>query len=389
MTERQEGGSAPLKDIEVLDLTHLIAGPFCTMLLSDAGANVIKVEPPEGELSRRRGVIREAGTGTSVSSFFVACNRGKKSVILDLKSDLGRSRFFELVDRADVVVENFRPEVLDNLGLGWSVLSARRPSLIFCSIHYDGATDSTVDAGTKPTEAKSRGALAIIAEAQSGLASHCRDSSGLPIQYGAPLGDFIAGLNAYGAIVTALRGRDQTGEGKRISISMLGSMLAINTCAVAAFQLGSIEEFGHAVPYGYFECSDGYAAIGVNSDVFWVKFCTAIEMPELAHDSRYETYAERKARGVEVNKLVSRWTRNRTRGDVLDILERFGIPVGILRTTREVSTSTDFQEAGLLQEVEDGYGDAVLLPSNQMGFGNARSRVPTFGEHTDETFSVE
>lgn len=352
----------PLSHLNVLDLTHLVAGPYCTMLLSDAGAHVTKIEPPGGELSHRRGAIRTYPSGQTASSYILAFNRGKDCIAIDLKTDSGRSIFFSLLRSADVVVENFRQGALERLGLGWDVLRRHKSDIILCSINYAAALEK--DDGIK------RGALAIIAEAESGLASLCTDDTGRPISYDAPLADFITGLMAYSTIVTRLASREATGRGEpeHIEISMLSGMLSLNSCAIAAFGISGKEKLGAAVPYGYFRCADGYFAIGVNSDRAWADLCDAMNQPCLGDDSRFQTYQGRVDHKEDITRIVERWARERRRDEIVTRLNGFGVPVGAMNTVGEAAGSVEYAQAGLLIQVGDGYGGHVSLPANPMGF---------------------
>lgn len=244
---------APLGGMMVVDFTHLVAGPFCTMLLADAGADVVKIEPPWGDHSRMRGPTRQEGE-VSVSSYLAAGNRGKRSLALNLKTQGGHSAAEELLERADIVIENFAPGVISRMGFDFNEFRARRPEVITASISLFGGQAGEGRLAGRP-------GLAIVAESESGLASLCRDSQGMPIPFGFVLGDIASGLAAYGAIVTALLHRQVTGIGRHIDIAMVHTLMAFNGIAIAGQSLGNDSDRPLPTsPYGYFVARDGFVS---------------------------------------------------------------------------------------------------------------------------------
>jgi crotonobetainyl-CoA:carnitine CoA-transferase CaiB-like acyl-CoA transferase len=368
---------APLGGIMVLDFTHLVAGPFCTMLLADAGADVVKLEPPWGDNSRKRGPTRHEGE-VSVSSYLAAGNRGKRSLALNLKTEGGRSAAKELLERADIVIENFAPGVISRMGFDFNELRARRPEVITASISLFGGRAVEGRLARRP-------GLAIVAESESGLASLCRDSQGTPIPFGFVLGDIASGLAAYGAIVTALLHRQVSGIGRHIDIAMVHTLMAFNGIAIAAQSLADDGERPVATsPYGYFLARDGFVAIAVNLDPLWVKFTTAIGRPELASDPRYAHHADRDPRGEEVTDIVEAWTSPRTCDEVVSTLSPIGVPCGRLTTPAELLASPDLRRLGFLKTVADGMGGSVDVVSNPLGYDAGYPAIPGVGEQTAE-----
>jgi crotonobetainyl-CoA:carnitine CoA-transferase CaiB-like acyl-CoA transferase len=371
--------TAPLAGIRVVDFTHLVAGPFCTMMLSDAGASVFKIEPPWGDSSRFRGARRDGADGRHVSGYVVATNRGKQSVVLDLKSDAGKQMALELIEGADVLIENFAPGVLDRLGLGPTEMRARFPRLITASISLFGAMEDD--------SIPERSGLAIVAEAESGLAERARDENGKPVPFGFPLGDIASGMTAYAGILTALIARGVTGVGRHVDVSMVRTLFAFNATAVAGYALaGEGERAITTAPYGYYPCADGYVAVAVNVDPLWVRFCQAIGRPELAEDVRYAHYSARDPRVAEVEEIVIAWTRSRSKAEIVDCLARAGVPCGAVNTIGDVVTQPIYRQAGLFTEVDDGMGGVAEVPHNPMGYERSGAAIPQIGENTADVF---
>ena len=277
--------NGPLSGIRVVDFTHILAGPFCTQLLADAGASVIKIEPPGGEWSRQRGPQRIGSNGEVVSSYFAGVNRGKRGITLDLKNPAGLELARSLISTADVIVENFSPGTMEKLGLGLSALREEHPRLVTASISLFGGLEA---AGPLAE----RGGLAIVAEAESSLMSQHRSKDGRPITTPYGLGDMASGLAAYSAIVTALYERESTGIGRHVDIAMIRVLLSFNAISITAEQITSQGRTGSkpraTAAMGIFEASNGYVTIGVNSDSLFQRLAVAMGKPELADDPRYQ-----------------------------------------------------------------------------------------------------
>ena len=367
-----------LAGLRVVDLSHLVAGPMCTMLLADAGAEVIKVEPPWGDSCRVRGMVRHSPQG-EVSSYLAAGNRGKKSIAVDLKASEGLGVVRSLIGSADIVVENFGPGTMDKLGLGLAGLRQADPRLVTASITLFGA-------GATDSRLRDRRGVALIAEAESGLAGICTDPSGTPVRFGLPLGDTVAGMTAYAGIMTALLRRQLTGVGSHVDISMVGAMHALNGCYVAASSIGgdAAARSVATAPYGFFRSSDGFVAIGVNVDRLWAKFAVAIGRPELARDPRYSTYLERDTRIAEVGQLVTQWTSVRTAREIVRQLDRHGIPCGVVSSGESLRTDPTYQDLGLFVQVEDGLDGTIDVPADPLGLTPPDVRLPFLGQHTRE-----
>jgi crotonobetainyl-CoA:carnitine CoA-transferase CaiB-like acyl-CoA transferase len=373
---------SPLAGLKVIDFPHLGAGPFCTMMLAGAGATVIKIEPPWGDSSRLRGATRKAPDGRHVSGYVVAGNRGKKAIILDIKSEAGREIALRLIADADVVMENFAPGVLDRIGLGLGQLREKYPRLVTASISLLGSTEGT--------NLPQRTGLAIVAEAESGVASRALDAEGRPVPYGVPIGDMASGLTAYAGIVTALLARGITGVGRHIDVSMVRTLFAFNATAVAGYALaGEAEQSITTSPYGYYPSGDGYVAIACNVDPLWVKFCEAIGRPELGTDERYSHYTQRDPRVQEVTDIVLDFTMSRTSKEIVEILAGAGVPCGRINRVGDIVADPVYREAGLFTTVLDGLGGTVDIPRNPMGYERPNTQIPQMGEHTVEVLRTE
>jgi len=368
------GDPGPLHGVRVLDFTHVLAGPYCTQLLADAGANVIKVEPPGGEYSRVRGPRRQAADGATVSSYHAAINRGKRSICLDLRTPAGLSVAERLIATVDVCVENFAPGALTRRGIDFAQLRIRDPRLITVSISLYGGVEYADDLAA-------RGGLAIVAEAESTITS-MTTADGVPLKLGMPLGDMGTGVTAYGAVVTALYERERTGVGRHLDISMVKALLAINASAITGQQIAVDDPTDADVAgYGIFACADGFVAIGVNSDTLFTRIADAINRPELAQDPRYATYRERDSRIPEINAVISAWTAQRSADSVVERLFAYRVPSGRVATPESVLKNGALRGLGFFQEVQDGLGGTISTPANPMRFAQSRVGLPRLNEH--------
>ena len=367
----------PLDGLRVLDFTHLIAGPLCTMLLADAGAEVIKVEPPYGDRARFRGAEHQRADGSVLSAYHAAYNRGKKSIVIDLKRPESQSVVRRILAKCDVLVENFSPGVMDRLGLSLRELRCAHPTLITASI---GVFSQDISGSAAVNDRDGRRGLALIAEAESGIMSVRTDLP--PSDLGFQLGDQATGLFAYSAILTALYRRQARGCGSHVSISMIDSLVALNSSAFANFSIGGEEavETPNAV-YDYFETTDGFVAIGLSTDEQWSRFVAALDASDLRDASNLSSYHLRNEHRDFIRNRVSLWTQRRSCDEVIHTLEDARIPCGKRRSVPEIATSSLGAE---FLEVSDSYGTRVRVPRNPMGFVPKDPRIPELGEHTNE-----
>jgi len=369
--------SLPLDGIRVLDLTHALAGPYCTMLLGDLGADVIKLEPPTGDHSRQWGPPFIG----SESSYFLSVNRNKRSVVLDLKHAAARSAARALAMASDVVVESFKPGTAERLGLGPKELRARKPDLVYASISGYGQNQPTL-AGYDQ-----------IAQGTSGLMSLTGTADGPPTKVGVPVGDISAGMFAAHAILAALVARARTGQGAYIDVALNDALLALHTYQAGRFfatgEAPGREGNHHATiaPYGSFKARDGFINVAVGSDAQYHRFCEALEAPELASDPRFTTNAQRQEARSELTQEIERRLQRDSRAQWLDRLERHGIPAGPIMDLQEAFSSPLATQRDMRVEVNHpaaGKISQVGAPWKMDGHSSPiRLLPPTLGQHTE------
>ncbi len=368
----------PLSGFRILDLTRIISGPFCTSLLADMGAEVIKIETPgEGDPVRAQGVIRDG-----LSWYFANYNRNKKSVTLDLYSEEGKAVLRRLIAECDVIVENYRPGVMQKMGLGDEALKALKPDIIHCSINGFGTTGPYRD----------RPAFDFIAQAMSGFMSLNGAESQPPMRAGPPISDLVAGMNGALGIVAALLRRERTGQGDSVSVSLLGSMIGLlsfqasNYFADGRLPARTGNDHGIASPYGLFETADGQVAIAPSNDVVYHKLLDALELAELRADPRFATNADRMRNRGAITEAIQTRTRQHTSAHWIERLNRFGVPCGQVLNLQEVFQDPQVQDQRMAIDVpHGGHGDVRML-GFPIKFAQAEARpvqpAPALGADT-------
>jgi formyl-CoA transferase/CoA:oxalate CoA-transferase len=376
--------SGPLSGITVLDLTRVLSGPYCTMVLADLGARVIKVEHPgKGDDTRQWG---PPFVGDE-SAYFLSVNRNKESVTLDFKHAEGREVLHRLIDRADVLVENFKPGTLDRAGFGWETVHARCPRLVYASISGYGQT------GPRRGEP---GYDAVI-QAEGGLMSVTGDGDGPPYRLGVAISDIVAGLFTAHGVLAALYAREQSGEGQRVDIGMLDT-----TAALLTYQAGNYFATGDVplrlgnrhptiTPYQTFATADGDIVVAVGNDGIWRRFCPAIDRPALASDPRFLTNRDRMANYDALNDELGQAMRLRTRADWTARFLEAGVPCGAVRDIGEVLA--DPQVAA--REMVATLPHPTVGPTRVIGTpiklsatpGSIRTAPPTLGQHTGDVLA--
>ena len=376
---------APLTGVRVVDLSRALAGPYATMMLADAGADVIKVEPPAGDDSRGWGPF--AGVdGPRESAYFMSANRGKRSVRLDLKARHGADRLRWLLSSADVLVENYRPGVLDRLGFAPVALRELNPRLVVLSLTGFGSTGPD---GTRP-------GFDQIVQAEGGLMSLTGEPDGDPLRVGLPIADILAGMfGAYG-VLAALRERDRSGQGQRVDTSLLAAVVAVHAYHGAGRLLTGEEprrtgnRHPSIAPYGVFRCSDANIVIAVGSESLWHKFAAALGLDPDAPGMG--SNIERVARVVEVERAVNAVLGNRTADEAMALLEEAGVPAGRIRTIGEVYASPQVQHLGLIERMTHPTLGEVHVPGTPLRWSRwqrpAAMHPPLLGEHEDEVFAA-
>ncbi len=373
----------PLDGVRVLDLSRVMAGPFCTMLLGDLGAEVIKIEPPEGDDSRKFAVMVNGE-----STYFLSVNRNKKSVVVDLKKPEGVEIVRRLAAVSDVVVENFRPGVAKRLGVDYASLSKVNPSLIYCSISGFGQTGSYAQ---KP-------GYDLIALAMSGMMDLTGEPERGPVKFAVPIADITAGMFAAISILSALIERSKTGKGRYIDVSMLDVQLYLLTHQASAYLIGGQEpkRMGSAhpsiVPYQAFRASDGYIIVAVANDNQFRKLCEAIGAPELADDQRFRTNADRVRNRADLLSLLEPVFLKRTVEEWVEVLERADVPVAPVKSVRQALSDPYVEERGLIQKVEHPKAGLIPLLAFPVLFDDERPPIrsppPLLGQHTEEVLRM-
>lgn len=374
----------PLDGVKVVELAHLVAAPHAAMLMAEEGAEVIKVEPPKGELSRSREPTRKLGPHR-VSGHFGACNRGKRSIALDLKTDAGQEVMRKLLSEANVFITNVRADALRRLGLHPDRLHEAFPHLIIVIISGFGYKKAGLFEG--------RAGLAMVGEALSGSTGLARDHQGNPVWCGFALGDVAAGMSAHSAALLAMRMQEKTGKGRVIDITLAECMLPMVASAITRVQLAdddAKESAGpnnyHGVPYGTFKAKDGHVNIGVNNDKLWRQFCVGIGRPELGTDPRYAVYMDRAARMAEVLEITESFTSQRTRKELIRIFEDVDVPIAEILTIPESMSNDYYALRGAFCQVDDGLGGELKLPIDPTRFfdPSVTKSLPRLDQHREE-----
>ena len=368
----------PLAGIRVLDFTRVLAGPAASLALADLGAEVFKIEPP-GMGDETRGFPPVRG---GESHYFLSINRGKKSIVVDLKAPEGLALVKELSAKCDIVVENYRPGVMDRLGLGYEVLSAINPGLIYCSISGYGQTGPLKD---NPS-------FDIVLQAMSGAFSLNGEPGRLPTKLGLPLGDLAGGINGPIAILGALFERTRTGRGRFIDISLVDGLQGmLGYFAQLAFFTGKDPEptgsqHQYLVPYGTFAAADGAIVIACLTPGFWGKICEAIERPELTDDPRYDSLEKRRDAREDVNAEVTMFTSTRTVQQLVKIFTVHEVPHAPILKVLEALDSPQTRHREMVVEVEHAGLGKIPIVSRPFKFDEAMpppAAPPVLGQHTD------
>ncbi|MGE8318321.1 MAG: CaiB/BaiF CoA transferase family protein [Comamonas sp.] len=368
-----------LDGIRIVDLTRILSGPFCTMLLADLGADVVKIETPEGDPVRGQGEIVDG-----LSWYFAAFNRNKRSVVLDLRSPEGLEQLRHLLRGADVVVDNFRPGVMEAMGLGWEALQQLSPGIIHTSISGFGADGPYA----------SRPAFDFIAQAMSGFMSLNGDAASGPLRSGAPISDLIAGNYAALGTVAALLRRAQTGQGERVGAALTDGLISYGAFASANFfangQLPVATGHDHSLvaPYGLFAAADGEIAVAPSNDAVYQKLLGALDLLALNDDPRFASNAARVRHRAQINALINAVTVRQGKAHWIEVLNRAGVPCGLVQNLAEVYADPQVQHQQMVIDVpHPGHGTVRML-GFALKFGQqpcaVRRPAPGLGEHTAE-----
>ena len=373
-------GAAPLDGLLVVDFTRVLSGPYCTMLLGDMGARVIKIEQPgRGDDTRAWG---PPFVGAE-SAYFLSINRNKESLTLDLKHPSARSIVERLLERADVLVENFRPGTMERLGLGYDVVSSRFPRLVYCSISGFGQT------GPRRNQA---GYDAVV-QAEGGLMSITGAADGPPHRLGVAISDIVSGMFAAQGIAMALLARERSGKGQLVDVGMLDATAALLTYQAAICFATDVppKRMGNRhptiVPYETFAASDGDVVLAVGNDEQWRRFCDTAGLADLARDVRFATNRVRVENYDVLQPFIAERVRTRTRDEWLKDLRAAGVPCGAVRDVAEVLADPQLAEREMVASVEHATLGAVRVLGVPMKLSatpaSVRTAPPTLGQHTD------
>ncbi|QDR79427.1 CaiB/BaiF CoA transferase family protein [Sporomusa termitida] len=369
-----------LAGIRVLDLSRVLAGPYCTMMLADFGADIIKIEPPDGgDDSRAFGPF----IGNE-SAYFMSLNRNKRSMTLNFKRQAECDLFKEMVKQADVVVENYRPGTMEKFGLGYDVLQQINPKLIYAACSGFGHTGPYRD---KP-------AYDIIVQAMGGIMSITGAENGEPTRIGASIGDVIAGMfTAYG-VMLALYHRERTGAGQKVDVGMLDCQLAILENAIARYVTsGAVpgplgNRHPSITPFASYTASDGYIIVGAGNDRLWERLCTILDRPDLIKDPRFDNNGHRTAHAKELGDILNGIFKAGTIKEWLAILEAAGLPCAPINTIDKVVNDPHVKARDMIVEVEHPVAGSLKMPGVPVKLsatpGAVETHAPLLGQHTGE-----
>lgn len=371
------GWAGPLQGVRVLDFTRVLAGPAASLALADLGAEVWKVEPHEtGDETRLFPPFRE-----QQSHYFLSVNRGKKSIVLDLKTEEGAELARALAAQCDVLIENYRPGVMDRLGLGYERLSAANPRLIYCAISGFGMTGPLRD----------RPSFDIVLQALSGAFSVNGEAGRPPTKLGIPLGDLVGGIGGPIGILAALYERSQTGRGRLIDVSLLDGMInMLGYLAQLSFFTGEDpqprgSEHPNLVPYGSFPAQDGSIIIACLMNVFWQRICRALDMEV---DARFDTIEKRRDQRQAVNELISNITRHKTIAELVERFTEHEVPHAPILGIREALAQPQAVARELVVETDHAVLGRIPIVNRALKFPGDPQPTPTappvLGQHTDE-----
>ncbi|HEU5103236.1 MAG TPA: CoA transferase [Roseiflexaceae bacterium] len=374
----------PLEGLRVLDLTRALAGPFCSQMLGDMGADVLKVEQPGvGDNARGWGPPFQGGE----SSYFLSVNRNKRSLALNLRDERGAEVLRQLVARSDVLLENFVPGTLDRLGFSYETCRAIRPDLIYCSISGFGQIGPE----------RERAAYDQVVQGMGGIMSVTGEVGGPPMRVGIAIADIMAGMFAAYAVQVALYHRERTGLGQLIDTSLLDGQLAMMT-----YQAGRYFATGEApsssgnqhptiVPYGVYRASDAYFNLAVGTEDLWRRFCAVLEIEDLRADPRFATNRDRLAHRDELNALLEPLFASRTIGEIQELMDRASVPCGAVRDLHAAFSDPQVDALGLVASLDHPTAGPIKVVGPPYRFSETPPEVrlppPLLGQHTDEVLA--
>jgi crotonobetainyl-CoA:carnitine CoA-transferase CaiB-like acyl-CoA transferase len=356
----------PLAGLRVVDLTRILSGPFCTMHLADLGADVIKVEPAEGDPIRQQGEIVNG-----LSWYFAAFNRNKRSVRLDLRSDDGMAALRRLIATADAVVDNFRPDVMARMGLDWDSLQALSPGIVHASVNGFGETGPYAD----------RPSFDFIAQAMSGFMSLNGTPETGPLRTGIPVSDLVAGAYAALGTVAALLRKQRTGQGERVSAALtdglisFGAFASANYLATGSMPAATGNDHALVSPYGLFTAADGELAIAPSNDGVYLKLLKALGLERLREDPRFASNALRMQNRPQINAILNGVLVTQPRAHWIGVLNAAGVPAGTVQTLAEAYADPQVQWQQMVLDVDHPGRGTVRMTGFPMKFRQAPCRI--------------
>ena len=386
-----DGVDGALEGLTVIDLTQMLAGPYCTQLLADQGATVIKVEPLEGEHTRTVGPYLPEDGEKAFSGYFQSINRNKLSLALNLKIPEGRAILKRLVEGADVLVENFRAGVMERLELSYEALREVNPRLVYAAIRGFG------DPRTGKSPYVAWPAFDVVAQAMGGIMGITGPDAETPLKVGPGVGDIVPAMQAAIGILAAVHRAGRTGRGQFVDVAMTDGVLAL--CERIVYQHSYRGDVAHPEgnrhplfsPFGMFPARDGWVTIACPQDEFWEVLCNLIGKPELAGDERFATNEARVENNAEVSEILSTWSGSHTKKELIALLGGH-IPFAPVYTVADILEDEHFRVRGMIAHVElPGLGRTVAIAETPIHMtetpGGVRRRAPLLGEHTDEVLA--
>jgi CoA:oxalate CoA-transferase len=381
-----ESPPQPLEDVRVLDFTLMLAGPFATMILGDYGAEIIKIEPPgKGDYTRHIGPFAHHDTEQRAGGFFLSISRNKKSVTLNLKNPKGLEIAKELVKDSDVVIENFRPGVMDRLGLGYEALKEINPKIVYTSISGFGQSGPYRD----------RPSFDLIAQAMGGVMAMTGPKGGPPYKVGPGIGDTWAATFAAYATMVALHWANKTGQGQHVDCAMYDTMLYMIERAIMMYSIASIisGRDGNAhplyAPYDCFETKDGkYVVIAGHWEKQWENLCRAMKRADLQEESRLKSMSGRAGNYDYLRPIIEAWAKSLDRDEIVKTLIEYDVPVGPVNAVDDIFQCPQANHREMLVEVDHPIAGKAKIVGVPVKFsetpGRISKRAPLLGEHTEE-----
>jgi crotonobetainyl-CoA:carnitine CoA-transferase CaiB-like acyl-CoA transferase len=387
----QRAATGPLSGVRIVDLTRALAGPYCTMILADLGADVVKVEPPEGDLTRFTGPFARDDEEKAFGGYFGSINRNKRSIVLDLKRPEDCDRLLALVDGADVLVENFRVGVMDGLGLSYETLHERNPRLVYGAIRGFG------DPRTGPSPYGDWPAFDVVAQAMGGAVSATGTAAGEIVRVGPSIGDLYPATIAAVGILAAVMHARETGEGQFVDVAMVDAVVALNEALIYRYSYTGMvtaptgNSHPQLTPFDIYPTADGACAIAAPIPRYWERLCRLMQREDLLVDERTLTNRERVANADFVRGEMTAWTTKHTTAELVALLGG-QVPVGPVNDAADLFDDPHVEARRMLVAVEHpGAPRPVVFPDTPMRFtatpAGIYRRAPRLGEHTDEILS--